>query len=45
MIWPAMPGAIQNGAFYEFREDKETGEYTIIRSRIKNWERMKTGAE
>ena len=45
MIWPAMPGAIQNGAFYEFREDKETGEYTIIRSRIKNWEKMKTGAE
>jgi hypothetical protein len=45
MIWPAFSSAIKNGAFYELREDKETGEYTIVRSRIKNWERMKTGAD
>jgi hypothetical protein len=45
MTWPAFPSAIKNGCLYEVREDKETGEYTIIRSRIKNWERMKTGVE
>jgi len=45
MTWTSIPAAILNGAFYELREDKDTGEYTIVRSRIKNWERMKTGAE
>ena len=45
MTWPTFPSAIKNGSLYEVREDKETGEYTIVRSRIKNWERMKTGAE
>jgi hypothetical protein len=45
MTWPAFPSAIKNGCLYEVREDKETGEYTIVRSRIKNWEKMKTGAE
>jgi hypothetical protein len=45
MTWPAFPSAIKNGCLYEVREDKDTGEYTIVRSRIKNWEKMKTGAD
>jgi len=45
MTWASFPAAIKNGCLYELREDKETAEYTIVRSRIKNWERMKTGAE
>jgi len=28
-----------------FHHTEEKGEYTIVRSQIKNWERMKTGAE
>jgi hypothetical protein len=45
MSFGSFPAAIKNGSLYEVREDKETGEYTIVRSRIKNWEKMKTGAE
>jgi len=45
MSFGTFPTAIKNGSLYEVREDKETGEYTIVRSRIKNWERMKAGAK
>ncbi len=41
--WKPAPAAIKNGAFYEMREDKDTGEYTVVRSKIKNWAAMKSG--
>jgi hypothetical protein len=42
MTWPIFPTAIKAGFFYQFREDKDSGEYQIIRHRIKNWSTMKT---
>jgi hypothetical protein len=38
MTW----SAIKSGTLYEVREDKESGEYTIVRHVIKNWPEMKT---
>jgi hypothetical protein len=42
MAWPFIPTAIKSGTLYEVREDKESGEYTIVRHVIKNWPEMKT---
>jgi hypothetical protein len=42
MTWSFMPTAINRGTLYEVREDKDTGEYTIVRHVIKNWPDMKT---
>jgi len=42
MTWSFIPTAITNGTLYEVREDKESGEYTIVRHVIKNWPEMKT---
>ena len=36
MAWPFIPTAIKSGTLYEVREDKESGEYTIVRQVIKN---------
>jgi hypothetical protein len=41
MSWSRFPAAIKGGALYEVRQDEETGETTIVRSRIKNWAAMK----
>jgi hypothetical protein len=43
MSWRAFPSAIQWGFFYEVRSDEESGEYFVVRSRIKNWTSMKNG--
>lgn len=42
MVWPRIPAVIRGGAFYEVRQDEETGETTVVRSRIRNWDKMKT---
>jgi hypothetical protein len=34
------PFLIKRGAIYEIREDKETGDFKIIRYRVKNWEAL-----
>lgn len=41
MFWSSFPSAIQGGFLYEVRTDKDSGEYFIIRSKIKNWLEMK----
>ena len=38
---PVRPYLIKAGFLYELREDKEAGEFQIIKHRIKNWDRMK----
>jgi hypothetical protein len=43
MTWPRIPALIKGGALYEVRQDPETGETTVVRSRIKNWGLMKNG--
>jgi hypothetical protein len=43
MAWPRIPALIKGGAVYEVRQDEETGETTIVRSRIRNWGQMKNG--
>jgi len=37
------PNIIKDGAIYEIRESKETGDYKIIRYKIKNWNQIKVG--
>jgi hypothetical protein len=41
MSWPFVPSVIRNGALYYIRTDKDTGEYFVVRFKIKNWEAMK----
>jgi hypothetical protein len=41
MTWSFIPAVIANGTLYEIREDKESGEYTIVRYVIRNWPEMK----
>jgi hypothetical protein len=43
MVWPRIPAVIRGGAFYDVRQDEETGETTVVRSRIRNWDKMKNG--
>ena len=43
MSWRSFPSVIQSGFLYEVRTDKDSGEYFIVRSRIKNWSSMKVG--
>jgi hypothetical protein len=43
MTWNFVPAAIKNGFFYEVHTDKETGEITIVRHKIKNWDAVKGG--
>ena len=43
MSWPSFPSAIQGGCWYGVRTDKDSGEYFVVRSKIKNWSAMKTG--
>lgn len=38
---PVQPYLIKAGYLYEVRQDKQDGEYRIVRHRIKNWERIK----
>jgi len=38
---PVPPYLIKAGFLYELREDKEAGEFRIVKHRIKNWDRMK----
>jgi len=40
---PFMPAVIKSGFFYEIRTDEETGEVTIVRHIIKNWDKIKVG--
>jgi len=42
MTWSFVPAAIKSGTLYEVREDKESGEYTVVRHVIRNWPDMKT---
>lgn len=39
-FWPEV---IKAGLLYEIRRNEETGDIKIIRHRVKNWEKMKTG--
>jgi hypothetical protein len=43
MTWNFIPSAIKNGFLFEVHTDKETGEITIVRHKVKNWDAMKTG--
>ncbi|MGA2586916.1 MAG: hypothetical protein ABSF88_07845 [Candidatus Aminicenantales bacterium] len=43
MPWNFIPSAIKNGFLYEIHTDEETGEITIVRHKVKNWDAMKTG--
>ena len=38
---PFAPVLIKNGSVYEIRENKETGDITIVRHKIKNWDQIK----
>jgi hypothetical protein len=40
---PFFPEAVTSGFLYEIRRNEETGDIKIIRHRIKNWDKMKTG--
>jgi hypothetical protein len=40
---PFWPEAIKAGSIYEIRRNEETGDIKIIRHRVKNWDKMKTG--
>jgi hypothetical protein len=37
---PVRPSLIKAGFLYEMREDKQAGEFQIIKHRIKNWDRL-----
>lgn len=37
------PTVIKNGYAYEVRSHEETGEFKIVRHRVKNWSELKTG--
>ena len=39
---PFMPRLIASGFIYEIRRDEDTGEVTIVRHKIKNWDEIKT---
>ena len=41
---PFWPEVIKAGFLYEIRRNEETGDIKIIRYRVKNWDKMKTGA-
>jgi hypothetical protein len=41
MTWPFVPAEVRDGSLYQVREDKETGEYQIVRFRIANWAAMR----
>jgi hypothetical protein len=43
MTWNFVPATIKNGFLYDVHTDKETGEITIVRRKIKNWDAMKAG--
>jgi hypothetical protein len=43
MTWNFIPAAIKSGFLYEVHTDKETGEISIIRHKVKNWDAMKAG--
>jgi len=38
-----VPNKIKSGSAYEIRENKETGDFKIIRYKVKNWEQIKDG--
>jgi hypothetical protein len=40
---PFRPEVIKAGFLYEIRRNEETGDIKIIRHRVKNWDKMKTG--
>jgi hypothetical protein len=42
MAWTFRPAAIRAGFLYEARQDPETDETLVVRSKITNWEAMKT---
>lgn len=43
MKLPFKPALIKAGFVYEIREDKETGNFKIIRYKIKNWDQIREG--
>jgi hypothetical protein len=45
MRWPFVPGVIEKGTMYRAQTDEDTGECFIVRYKIKNWDRMKSGGE
>ena len=45
MIWPFIPAAIDRGAIYRVLTDEDTEECFIVRYKIKNWDKMKSGVE
>jgi len=38
---PVMPKIIRKGFLYDIKEDEETGEISIRRFKIKNWDQIK----
>jgi hypothetical protein len=45
MSWPFIPAVIERGAMYRVLTDEDTGECFIVRYKIKNWAKMKSGME
>jgi hypothetical protein len=43
MAWQKFPSAIKGGFLYEVRTDEDSGEYFVVRYKIRNWSAMKTG--
>ena len=43
IVLPFIPVAIKSGYLFEIRTDAETGEITIVRHIIKNWDQIKSG--
>ena len=41
---PFIPAIVTSGFIYEIRRDEDTGEVTIVRHKIKNWDELKTKA-
>lgn len=42
MRWPFVPEVIEKGAMYRVQTDEDTGECSIVRYRIKNWDNFKS---
>lgn len=41
MNWPSIPSLIMKGFLYEVREGKDTGDVTVLRHKINNWEEFR----
>lgn len=42
---PFIPAVIKSGFLYEIRKDEETGEVTVVRHKITNWDKFESIGE